>query len=451
MRRVWPLATTAALLLSQSLLVLPVRAATTFPDVADSHMYRQQIDALAGRGIIKGNPDGSFKPGKTVNRAEMLTFLYRATNKAALTPSKQCMKDIERGSWYEAVVCDAITRGYVSGYADGFFKPGQDVNRVESLKMISTVFGFKMNSNLPAASLTAYSDLSLSGWYAPYVLDSFDRKILPIPGQEGGKFYPEWPLLRGEAAAYIFNALGLKLSTVTSSSAASSAASMTRSRASTAATSSAATGLQTNVDFPFSDDGNFVLKAKKAYIFPLKTAAVGKFTVTVNDVGNNSVRCRLYKLNKESFALEYYVGHVVDNTCTVKAALDPGDYQFEINPTIPDLVYNVFSNTVTGDGNDGFREAEKLQQSKPKTGNLSTEDVADWYTIKLAYPTKTTLEVTNDENVRCLIYPMEDVDLYGFSGPVCNAEYEFPKGTYYIGVQHNDEHLNDQAFSVRLK
>ena len=66
------------LLISLVLLMqIPVaRAATTaFPDVKSTDWFAQNVDKLAGYGIISGFPDGSFKPGNTLTRGEFIKML----------------------------------------------------------------------------------------------------------------------------------------------------------------------------------------------------------------------------------------------------------------------------------------------------------------------------------------------------------------------------------------
>lgn len=437
----------AALLISQSILALSVRAAN-FPDVPENYVYRAEIVTLADAGIVKGNPDGSFKPEKTINRAELLTLLYRAKNKTPGTPSKACFKDVGSDAWFSAVICDASKNAYVGGYPDGNFKPEKEVNRVEALKMIHTVFGLDLTATLDAAGVT-YTDVSVTAWYAPYVAGGFTHHILPIAGQQGSKFYPDMPLRRGEAAAYIFNALGL--TAASTSSAASVASSESPRRSSAASSPSTQTTTPTvDVDFPFGDDGTFKEKQAKVYRFKLQKSVTATIDVTVDP--GTSVTCRLYKLAKEtSFSLEYYIGHVSENNCSLRISLGNGDYQLEIQSKVANAQYKLESKTVTGDGNDGFREASLLTKGTAKTGYLESEDHADWYFFKLGTEQKLTLNLSNDDNLRCFIYPMDDVDLYGFAVPQCNEEYSYPDGTYYIGIMRRDERGEKESFTIHFK
>ena len=137
--------------------------AATFQDVPDGHEFQVPIESLAGSGFIKGNPDGRYYPDNHVNRAEMLTMLYRTMNIAPQPSGKSCFPDVETGAWYESVVCDAVGRQYVSGYPDGLFRPADSVSRAEALKMIHTVFEFQVSGDATASNVVpAFADVPKS-------------------------------------------------------------------------------------------------------------------------------------------------------------------------------------------------------------------------------------------------------------------------------------------------
>lgn len=54
-------------------------SATSFTDVPPDHPFHDQIEWLASTGITTGFPDGTFKPGNNVNRASMAAMLRRFT------------------------------------------------------------------------------------------------------------------------------------------------------------------------------------------------------------------------------------------------------------------------------------------------------------------------------------------------------------------------------------
>jgi hypothetical protein len=283
---------------------------------------------------------------------------------------------------------------------------------------------------------------------------AFDHKVLPVDGQKSTFFFPEAALTRAEASAYIFNGLGLKLQRTSSSASSvqSSTPSSVTSRSSSPRTSTssqvgAVDPVLLQVDFPFSDDGMFSNKVSKVYTFSLSKKTTSLISI---DVGTDeAVQCRLYKLDKEtSFALEYYIGHVIDNKCWMRTTLSSGNYQLEVLPSVKNGTFKVATKIVTGDGNDGFSEASNLLKGSPKTGYIEAEDFGEFYTFTLTAPKALTVSVSNDDETDCLVYPMANVDLFGFSGPVCDEVYEYPVGTYVIGVTRREERDKKISFSV---
>lgn len=432
--------------------------AATFSDVTSTSLYAPAISALADRGIIKGNPDGTFAPDNTVNRAEFLTMLYRVMKEKPSAPSQPCFKDVPAGSWFEAVVCDAAAQGHVSGYADKTFKPELPVNRVEALKMIFTVLGLSMQSTLEATTrATVYTDVSSTAWYMPYLAASVKLRILPVPGANAKTFGPDQLLTRAEAAAYIYNAtspqpLPLDGSWPSSSSASSSSMMQTSSASSTDNAQASSVSTVTIRDFPFSDNGTFQKKSPVSYKFTLSQTTVASITATVAD--NNTqgdVTCRLFKLDGgTSFSLEYYLGYQGPDVCNMRVALAPGSYQLDVAPTVAGLSYTVFTKATTGDNNDGFSQAQLIQMNKAYTGLMNASDYGDFYKFSLSQQQTMTINLSNADHVKCVIYPMEDVDIFGFSGPNCNQSYQFPSGTYYIGIMQKDGNWDKPSYTIQL-
>jgi len=436
----------AAFILSQTLFTLSASAAS-FPDVPRDHPFGAAIALLADLKIVNGYPDGNFYPAKPVNRAEFLTLLYRAKGWTASAPSSSCFSDVAHGSWYEAVVCDASLKGYVGGYPDGKFRPEKEVNRVEALKMIFTVYGF--DSTRDSDKVSTYIDVQAGTWYMPYFRSAFAYRILPVTGQGTTYYYPESSLLRGEAAAYINNAMNAGYAPATSSAASSQVSSSGgRSSRSSAASSAGEDITIHNFDFPFSDDGTFTKKQKQVYRFTLASSKYVDITASVNaNSSPQGISCTLFKLNDTGLSYEYYFGFESGSECRINVALGSGDYQLEAWPKMAGAAYDIFTKEGKTNGNDGFSEAKALLRNMPKIGIMNVGDNSDWYKFTLTQETKLTIKLTSG-NARCLIYPMDDVSLFGFSGPVCNEEYSYPKGTYYIGVLRENQKTEKLTYTL---
>ncbi|MDP6575479.1 MAG: S-layer homology domain-containing protein [Candidatus Peribacteraceae bacterium] len=469
MRKLITAVSTTAILLAST----PLAFASVFPDVPDGYMYQEEIEMLVGAQVINGNPDGSFKPERGVNRAEMLKMLYKAKGKIPDAASKGCFKDVGAGSWYEMYVCDAAANRYVQGYSDGTFRPATLVNRVEALKMIMEIFDVNVEEITEARrDIVKFVDVSTAAWYTKYLYAGFDKGILPIIGQEGARFFPNWPLLRGEAAAYIFNSLHVQLDeeraetedqTQTqsqtegedTSNGTTDSSSDTDDSGSGGRDSSyqdpVSTATNYNVDFPFTKSGKFKGRRLKSYSFDLSRTQDVYIVAALQSGQIGKVSCRIYRLKDDGFSTEYYLGYQEGRKCYLKVALSRGNYQLDVQPTSKDTTYTVFAEETSGDGNDGFREAALFAIGLNKTDILDSHDYADFYRFTVQSEKNLTLDVANQSELSCLIYPMEDVDLYGFSGPTCNHSYKYPPGTYYVSVGRKKPRSSRQTYTIQLQ
>ncbi|MBU0766435.1 S-layer homology domain-containing protein [Patescibacteria group bacterium] len=433
--------------------LIPIALASVFPDIPDDHMYREAIEMLVGAEVINGNPDGNFYPNRAVNRAEMLKMLYKAKGKMPDPTSKGCFPDVELGSWYETFVCDAAANRYVQGYADGTFRPADLVNRVEAIKMIAEVFGINIAEIAEAdRDIIKFVDVSTSAWYSKYLYAAFSRGILPIEGQIGARFYPNWPLMRDESAAYIFNALHVQLDEerqgiedAQESDGTDTTLSDDASQAEEARQNSL------DVEFPFSTSGKFNGKKMFTYRFEILRAQTASIEASLQSGQTGKISCRLYRLEDSGFSLEYYLGYQEGTKCYITAAVTPGSYQLEMQPTIADSTFAVTTEEILGDGNDGFSEADVLMVGLTKTSVLEPNDLQDWYRFIVGVERNMTLDFANSVELTCIIYSMGDVDLYGFSGPQCGHSYVYPSGTYYVAIGRKMQKSATKTYTVQLR
>jgi len=435
---------------------LPVIALATgiFSDVDDNHSFKGEIESLVRSGVIHGNPDGSFRPDRTLNRAEFLKMLYLASGRVPKPVYAGCFPDVESGSWYELYVCDAAAKEnrFVQGYADGKFKPGSPVSRTEALKMLYEVLGIDVpDITADNKSIIKFVDISVSAWYSKYISAAYITGVLPITGQSGARFYPDQPMTRGEAAAYIWNGLNalekqkaVAPNTVTSASSASSSSS---------SVSSAVVGDSVKeVVFPFTDSGKFQKKKAVAYKFNLSEKTSVWTKITLGSVGPE-VSCRLYMMTADGFSNEYYLGYQFGNNCTIKATTGPGDYQLQIQPTQEDVSYSVQTKVDVTDGNDGFLEAVKIQFGKAISAWLKPNDVYDWYSFSVTEEKTAKIVFSSTQPLDCVIYTPASVDQFGFTGPQCNVSYKYSPSDepYMIGIARKGQPAFKVMYTIKVE
>ncbi len=430
-----------------------VSAAPVFPDVPDGHIFQKSIETLVQAAVIDGNPDGTFRPNENVNRAAMLKMLYKARGKTPDPLSVRCFPDVEIGSWYEQFVCDAAARRFVNGYADGTFRPDSPVNRVEALKMIMTVFELPLETMTDDnREIVNFGDVSLAAWYTQYLLTAYNLQILPIPGQEGGRFYPDRSLLRGEAAAMIYNALRVDFEAQKGESSVSSAAS-------TGVSSHASEGTEeeeeegdniVEASFPFVREGKFRKKDPTSYRFDVVTSQTVNVVASLQPGQSGQISCRLYLLGSSGFSDQYFLGYQEGGSCYLRSTISPGTYQLQLQPTVAETTFSASVQTGTGDGNDGFREARLIFLNAERTDKLTASDFEDWYTFSLLSQQRMTVILSNAAEIRCIVYAMSDVNLASFEGPQCNQVYDFPPGTYYIAIGRKAPKNAQQSYTLKL-
>ena len=100
----------------------------TFHDVPKDFWAANYIGYVQQFGIISGYADGSFRPNAPVTRAE---FAVIASRFEKLTEGGKHFTDVPSAHWAAKYIDFAATRGWVTGYADGTFKPENPITRAE--------------------------------------------------------------------------------------------------------------------------------------------------------------------------------------------------------------------------------------------------------------------------------------------------------------------------------
>jgi SpoIID/LytB domain protein len=98
-----------------------------FSDLAQTDTHAANIEALAASGITTGYPDGTFRPGQQVTRAQMATFLSTAL--ALTTDRTGTFVDVPGTGAHDRSIEAIAQRGITSGCDATRFCPGDPVQR----------------------------------------------------------------------------------------------------------------------------------------------------------------------------------------------------------------------------------------------------------------------------------------------------------------------------------
>jgi hypothetical protein len=148
-----------------------------FADLSKTHPNFTAINYLKDEGIIQGYPDGSFKPENSVSRVEALKFILEGLELKTEKAVRLSFNDTDVSHWYADYVATAFDKGIVRGYPDGSFKPGNTVNKVEFLKMLVSSLDEDIDSyNLRKT----FKDVNENAWYTPYMAYAIEKNIIEV-------------------------------------------------------------------------------------------------------------------------------------------------------------------------------------------------------------------------------------------------------------------------------
>lgn len=102
------------------------------------------IQDLAGRRLVSGYPGGKFLPEKGVTRAEFVTMLGKAMGWIDEGGAADFKDTIP--AWAKSAVNTAVRKGIVKGYADGTFRPNKTITRAEMAVMIDKALALPGNN-----------------------------------------------------------------------------------------------------------------------------------------------------------------------------------------------------------------------------------------------------------------------------------------------------------------
>ncbi|MBR4194679.1 MAG: S-layer homology domain-containing protein [Oscillospiraceae bacterium] len=109
---------------------------SVFPDIQPGKWYAKAVNALAAAGIFSGYSDGSFGPNDSVSRAQMVAVLRKLSG--IPEPQDQpSFPDVSTEYWAWKAIAIAYEQGWVSGYPDGSFRPKNPVSRAQAVVMLN--------------------------------------------------------------------------------------------------------------------------------------------------------------------------------------------------------------------------------------------------------------------------------------------------------------------------
>jgi L-asparaginase type II len=181
-----------------------VEEVPSFTDIS-RHWAEAAINEAVASGIVKGYEDGTFKPNKTVTRAEFSVMLMGALKAEGEGAVLAFADNAKIAAWAKDAVAHAVKADIISGYPDGTFRPGANILRMEMVSMIASGAGLTLDPN----ATTSFTDnKDIPAWAKGAVKAVSDKGI--IQGRTGNIFAPKATATRADAITVIMNMLKSK-------------------------------------------------------------------------------------------------------------------------------------------------------------------------------------------------------------------------------------------------
>lgn len=184
----------------------PAPAALPFTDVKSGSWFYDAVKYAYAQGLMTGTSATTFAPNGTMNRAMIVTVLYRLEKSPAVTVASK-FTDVPAGQWYSDAVAWAAANKIVNGYDETTFGP---MNAVTREQMAAILFRYEQVKGLENVTLeenlNRFPDQNkISAYAIPALQWAVGQKI--INGNADGTLDPTGTATRAQVAQIFTNLL----------------------------------------------------------------------------------------------------------------------------------------------------------------------------------------------------------------------------------------------------
>jgi beta propeller repeat protein len=173
----------------------------SFSDVHPGDYFYVPVMYLASRGVISGYADGTFRPSNLTTRGQLAKIIVLGEGWAIDTSRGPHFSDVPPGAVFYDVIETAVNHGIISGYADGSFRPGNNVTRGQLCKIIVRAQNWAPDTT----GGPHFSDVPPDAVFYDVIETAFHHGI--ISGYADGTFRPGNSATRGQIAKIVYGAL----------------------------------------------------------------------------------------------------------------------------------------------------------------------------------------------------------------------------------------------------
>ncbi len=171
-----------------------------FTDVSAADWYYAPVQWAVSKAITEGTSNTAYSPDLDCTREQMVTFLWRAAGRPAVTDVKDPFTDVDQDGYSYQAILWAVKNGITEGTSDTTFSPTTPCTRAQIVTFLWRAAG------KPTASIqkAAFDDLDEAAYYYPAVLWAAEKAI--TNGMGGSKFVPDATCTRAQGVTFVYRA-----------------------------------------------------------------------------------------------------------------------------------------------------------------------------------------------------------------------------------------------------
>jgi len=169
----------------------------SFSDVNESHPYYEGVLSLTSRGVISGYGDGMYRPAENITRAHAAKIIALTLGLDTEKVKNPGFTDVNEKSPNYGPIAVLVEAGVINGFKDNTFRPNSKLTRAEMAKIL--VLGFKFEKD--KLTKLPFTDVNEKSWSTEYIQALYTSKV--TTGTSRTTFEPSALVTRGQMASFI--------------------------------------------------------------------------------------------------------------------------------------------------------------------------------------------------------------------------------------------------------
>ena len=168
-----------------------------FNDVKSGDYFYDAVNWAVEKDITTGTSATTFSPNASCTRAQIVTFLWRASGSPEPKTASNPFTDVAANAYYCKAVLWAVENGITTGTSATTFSPDAPCTRAQGV-----TFLWRANGSKAASAAASFTDVASDAYYAPAVAWAAEQNV--TGGVGNGLFSPDTTCTRAQNVSMLY-------------------------------------------------------------------------------------------------------------------------------------------------------------------------------------------------------------------------------------------------------